>query len=711
MKTNLFNAVLAATLTAVMLIPSVVVADVKLSGLFSDNMVLQRGKETKVWGLADTGEKVTVEFNKQKVQAVAKDGKWIALLKNLQPGGPYKMIIKGKNKIELSNILVGDVWVCSGQSNMAMTVKSCIDADKEIVNSTNARLRLYTVPRLDSTTAIEILNSTWTECNPKTISYFSAAGYFFGSKLVDTQNIPIGLINSSVGGTPVESWTPKEELESNPELVDSNKWVVDTEANIKKATEKEEEAIAKAKADGTAEPKRTNRVWRTQSGLYNGMIAPLLNYTIKGAIWYQGEANAPRAAAYGKCFPAMINSWRKNWNIPEFPFLFVQLSYFGKPNKPDKGQWPLLRETQVQTWQTVPNTGMAICIDVGDVGIHPPNKRPVGERLALLAEHLEKKNNSLIYSGPIYDSVKYENGKAYVKFKYIGDGIKTTKPGQSPAWFCIAGEDKVFYNAEAEIMDKDTVVVSAKDVPNPVAVRYAWAIAPVNNIVNSANLPASPFRTDNWEGIQVPIPLLWEGMPEVIEMKINKTVNANIVCDGKLDEPVWTTNKGVVTDFYALDGAILTMQTTGYVVVDSSNVYIGILCGGQGVKDLVAAKTDTDSSVFQDDAIEIFFDPTDQRSNYYHVVLNSKNVRFDQKCTSEGAGKDPAWNGEYVTATFAGNDYWSTEIVFPINKFPTVQSFALNLCRHVALGNINISWAKIKQTFHNPANFVRVSVK
>jgi len=485
---------------------------IKLSGLFSNNMVLQRGIETKVWGYADNSEKVTVEFNGQKVQSIAKDGKWMVLLKNLQPGGPYKMVIKGKNIIELSNILVGDVWVCSGQSNMEMILKSTINADYETANSTNAQLRLFTSPILDTTTPREVVNSTWTECDPRTVPCFSAAGYFFGRKLVETQNIPIGLINSSVGGTPVEAWTPKEELELNLELADSNKWIVDTEANIKKATEKEEEAIAKAKADSTAEPKRTNRVWKTRSGLYNGMIAPLLNYTIKGVIWYQGESNAPRATAYRKCFPAMINSWRKNWGIAELPFLFVQLSYYGNPNKPDAGQWPLLRETQVQTWQTVPKTGMVVSIDVGDVGIHPPNKKPVGERLALAAGAIAY-GQTTEYSGPIYDSVKFENRKAYVKFAHTADGIRILPENEKPKWFCIAGEDKVFYNAEAEVIGKDTILVSAEEVTNPVAVRYAWAIAPVNNVFNSLSLPASPFRTDDWIDIAVPIPNL-ENMPK-----------------------------------------------------------------------------------------------------------------------------------------------------------------------------------------------------
>ncbi|MFA5858532.1 MAG: sialate O-acetylesterase [Elusimicrobiota bacterium] len=492
-----------------------VYANVTLSGLFSDNMVLQRGMETKVWGYADTDETIIVEFNDQKIQATPGiDGKWMVLLKNLQPGGPHKMVISGKNIIELNNILVGDVWVCSGQSNMAWPMSKTSNAAFDVANSTNPLIRIFTVPRISTTTELELTISKWSECLPATVLSYSGVAYFFGKNMVDTTKVPVGLINASVGATPIEPWMSQKELTTNPVLAEDYKKIVELENSytevpvpVKKTITENIDYDPTALADNT--PKTIKKpvvsAAQRQSVCYNGMISPLLNYTIKGVIWYQGENNSLRTMDYGKLFPAMITSWRQAWNIGEFPFIFVQLAYYGKPEKQDKGAWSIIQEAQLRTWQTVPNTGMVVTLDIGDVSVHPKDKSTVGYRLSLHARKLVFSEN-IECSGPVYDSVKYNKNKAYVKFTHAADGIKVSKPGEKPLWFCIAGEDKVFYNADTVISGKDTVTLTAPEVKNPVAVRYAWAIAPVNNIVNSLGLPASPFRTDNWDNVLVPLP-------------------------------------------------------------------------------------------------------------------------------------------------------------------------------------------------------------
>ncbi|MFA5858779.1 MAG: sialate O-acetylesterase, partial [Elusimicrobiota bacterium] len=289
-------------------------ADITLSGLFSDNMVLQRGVETKVWGYADNGENVTVEFNGQQVQTTTENGKWMLKLKNLTPGGPYKMVIKGKNIIELNNILVGDVWVGSGQSNMAWTMSKTSNAAFDVANSTNPLIRLFTVPRKSTGTELEFIGSKWNECLPSTVHNFSGVAYFFGKNMVDATKVPVGLINSSVGGTPAEAWMSKNELTTNPVLVEDYKKLVELENTYLevKSTFTTTEPVKKKPAVGGSQK---------QSVLYNGMIAPLLDYTIKGVIWYQGEANRKRKSDYGRLLTALITSWRQAWNIGDFPFL------------------------------------------------------------------------------------------------------------------------------------------------------------------------------------------------------------------------------------------------------------------------------------------------------------------------------------------------------------------------------------------------------
>lgn len=481
-----------------MLQVSGVLATVKPHALFSDGMVLQRGIAVPVWGSADTGEKVTVEFNGQSVSTTAADGKWLVRLKPLKAGGPYTLKI---NNLEIKNVLVGEVWVCSGQSNMQWSLRQTDNAATEIANAKYPMIRLFTVPRLEVAQPVKDINATWKECSPESVPGFSAVGYFFGRDLHKTLNVPIGLINNAVGGSPAESWMNEMILKGDGEYKQFHEAYPQQMERYNQASEKHKAAVEKAKADGTKPPNAPGKPWMP-SGLYNGMLAPLMPYAIKGAIWYQGESNAGRAYQYRRLFPTMIKNWRADWGQGDFPFLFVQLAAFG-PNgaKPGESDWAELREAQTMTLSNTPKTGMALAIDVGTYDdIHPRNKQPVGARLALAARNVAYKEK-LVYSGPMYSSMKVEGSRVVLNFQHAGGGLEAK--GGDLKGFLVAGEDKVWHEAKAEIQGKQVIVLSTA-VAKPIAVRYAWAKFPTCNLYNKEGLPAVPFRTDDWPMITAP---------------------------------------------------------------------------------------------------------------------------------------------------------------------------------------------------------------
>jgi sialate O-acetylesterase len=477
-------------------------------------MVLQQGMKVPVWGTADDGEKVTVRFLDQEVSATTQGGKWNVKLEGLKAGGPFTMRVSGRNAIQLKDVYVGEVWVASGQSNMAMSVSRCVNAEKEVADSKNPLLRLYTVPRKVAKEPQQDVASKWVEAGPDTVGAFSAAGYFFGRDLQKALKVPVGIIHTSWGGTPAQAWTRREELEARPEL----KVILDAYAKaleaLPKAMErysqqllKHKEIVAKATKEGKTPPRPPLPPMgpenpHSPAGLYNGMIAPLIPYGIAGAIWYQGESNAGRAVQYRTLFPTMIENWRKDWGQGEFPFIFVQLAAFKKisPETQDT-DWAWLREAQLKTL-SLPETGMAVITDVGEEkDIHPKKKQQVGARLALAARAIAY-GEKIEYSGPLYKTMKVEGDKAILEFTHVGGGLvvgEGTAPdakGQLKG-FAIAGPDKKFVWAKAEIVG-DTIVVSSPEVQAPVAVRYAWADYPICNLYNKEGLPASPFRTDDF---------------------------------------------------------------------------------------------------------------------------------------------------------------------------------------------------------------------
>ncbi|HJZ40660.1 MAG TPA: sialate O-acetylesterase [Bacteroidales bacterium] len=485
-----------------------VTANVTLPRIFSDNMVLQRDMHVPVWGHADPGEIVKAALGVHIAQTTAdENGHWKLYLGPLDPGGPFELTISGNNRITVRNVLVGEVWVCSGQSNMAMEVENCLDAAREKNNANYAEIRQFQVKRTKSTRPLKDVSpvdaktswlNSWEICSPSTVGHFTGTGYFFALELYKKLGIPIGLIHASWGGTTAEAWMPADTfvtdsefsliLEHWPDYNNDEEWLKEEYANFVKETEK-------ARKNGSSLPLYFNQ----PSVLFNGIIAPVIPFGIRGVTWYQGESNAYRAYQYQTLFPALIKQWRRAWQQGDFPFLFVQLAnYHFEPQV-----FPELREAQ-QMALSLPVTAMAVAIDVGDsADIHPKNKQEVGKRLALAARGLIY-GEDLVFSGPVYKSMHVEKGRCWLEFDQTGAGL-TIADNKPLKGFTVAGTDRIFIEAKA-IVDGNRVIVWNENVKDPVAVRYAWANHPQGcNLYNQQNnryfLPASPFRTDTWPGI------------------------------------------------------------------------------------------------------------------------------------------------------------------------------------------------------------------
>ncbi len=489
---------------------SIVKADVKPNSLFGPNGVLQQGVEVPVWGTASIGEKVVVEFAGQKMQTVSTDGKWIVKLKPLKANStPQEMVITGNNKVSIANILIGEVWLCSGQSNMGFPLRSIVpingypSLDKVLEDAVNYPLvRQFSIKVIKSTSTpakIDDVNGKWNVCDPNTAKDFSAVAYFFGRDLFKKLQVPIGLINSSYGGTAIENWISKETLDSFPELnsimVNYEKAMNQFPAKLKDfenaANQKYKVDSALAVQNKSGMPKRATPPMSPAerggpSGLYNTMISPLIPYAFKGCLWYQGEANGSRGMQYRTLLPALINNWRTQWGMGDFPFVFIQIPGW-------KGHYPELREAQLLTWKNIKNTAMTVITDCDDsLDVHPGNKQPVGERALLQASALAY-GGKAEYSGPVYESMKVEGDRVILSFTHLGSGLMVK--GNELKDFVIAGEDQKFVPAKAEIKGKQ-VIVSAVGITNPKAVRMGWRLSPQVNLYNKEGLCAPAFRTD-----------------------------------------------------------------------------------------------------------------------------------------------------------------------------------------------------------------------
>jgi len=461
-------------------------ATVRLPALVGDHMVLQRNAPVPVWGWAAPGEQVTVSFRGQRYLATpTATGRWQVTLPALPAGGPYTMTIQGQNTLTVQDILVGDVWLASGQSNMELPLRDrnapapgayplVLNAEQEVAAATFPQIRQFTVKKAVAyQPQAENEGNGWQVCSPATAGSFSAVGYFFARDLYQRYQVPIGLLSSPWGGTPAEAWVSAEALGQLPDF---------------------QAKVASLAAPATPEKDAQN----IPTVLYNGMIAPLLPYALKGVIWYQGESNVGRAAQYRSLFPALIRDWRARFGQPDLPFLFVQLANFTKALQvPAESAWAELREAQAQAL-TLPRTGMAVAIDVGEgEDIHPADKQDVGHRLALVARQVVYGDKQVVAAGPAFQSMRVANGQVHVKFSNATAGLQLRTGTTTLSGFAVAGADHQFHWASGTLVGSEVVLTCAA-VPTPVAVRYDWANNPTGNLYNREGLPAAPFRTDQW---------------------------------------------------------------------------------------------------------------------------------------------------------------------------------------------------------------------
>lgn len=473
------------TLMLVVSISSQACAEVRLPAVIGDHMVLQHGTELNFWGWAEAGESVSVTVaGKSVATTAAAEGRWTVRHAPLQKMGPVDVVIAGQNTITLKNVVCGDVWFCSGQSNMQWRVLESTGAKEEIAAARHPNLRLFLVERQTALQPQADVEGRWVECSPETIAESSAVAYFFGRDLQAALNgRPLGLIQAAYGGCGAEAWVSDATLRADPLY----------------------QPLLEKAAAANRDPSQANTPNRA-SVLYNGVIAPLQHFAIKGVIWYQGEQNVSRAHQYRTLFPAMIRDWRKTWGLGDFPFLFVQLPNYqpdkskpDRPAEPEASAWAELRDAQRQALQA-PHTAMAVTIDIGDPReIHPKNKLEVGRRLAQLALALAHGQDH-IASGPLYRSHTIMNGTIHLQFSQVGSGLVAR--GGELKGFAIAGADQKFVWARARIEGPD-IIVEADTVAQPVAVRYAWADNPEATLFNEDGYPASPFRTDDWPGITI----------------------------------------------------------------------------------------------------------------------------------------------------------------------------------------------------------------
>ena len=455
-------------------------AKVKLPAIVSSNMVLQRNTTIKLWGWADANEKITIKTSWLKAPIMIQansEGDWTIDAKTTNSKEPQTISIKSKTSdILLENVLFGEVWLCSGQSNMEMTLKGFMGqptygSAEAIAKSNNPNLRLFNVTKFNgSKTPLKDVEkySPWQQASPESVKNYSAVAYFYGSQLQEILDVPVGIIQSSWGGSCVEAWISNEVM-----------------STFQKVEIKEEDIAVRAKEIPTV--------------LFNSMLNPLIPYTIKGMLWYQGESNRGEAEKYTKLFPAMVEDWRKRWNIGNFPIYYTQIApYIYDGNNPlvDKKNSAFIREAQYQCLDLIPNSGIAITMDIGTKDcIHPPKKKEVADRLLYNALHQTYNYKTIEYAGPVFDAMEIKEGGLNLKFKNAANGVYAYDNLEG---FEIAGSDKLFYPAKAKIVDRKTVLVSSDKVPNPVAVRYGWDNWVVGTLFNTNLLPAPSFRTDNW---------------------------------------------------------------------------------------------------------------------------------------------------------------------------------------------------------------------
>jgi len=491
----------SAFLLAIGVVCQPATADVSLPNVFGNSMVLQRDHQNAVWGKAAPGEVVSVAIDSQMHTATADDkGDWKVTLKPMRIGEPKELVVKGKNEIRLTDVLVGEVWICSGQSNMQWTVSNSNDFALEAAAANFPEIRMINFPQVGVQEPVWSHDSrTWMVCSPETVGSFSAVGYFFARQLHQTLGIPIGMINNAWGGSACEAWINRDLLQKDPQYApmmerwSKNETRLGELSALSQVDDKQKAELENLKKQMSGNHRPAN--------IYNGVLKSHIGYGIRGAIWYQGESNAGRAYQYRELFPLMISSWRDEWGQGKFPFYWVQLAdYLAEKPEPADSAWAELREAQTMTMAALPHTGQAVIIDIGEgKDIHPRNKLDVGKRLARWALANEY-GVKIPFRSPEYKSMEVVDGKAVLSFDHVGGGWRPFDVAD-PIGFAIAGEDMKFVMAKAKLLKDGRIEVSAESINNPVSVRYGWADNPVCNLFSVTDLPLTPFRTDDWPGV------------------------------------------------------------------------------------------------------------------------------------------------------------------------------------------------------------------
>ena len=497
------------------LILPTVTAKVSLPDIIGSHMVLQRDQPIPIWGKAASGEKIQVRFNGQNLSAVADEqGNWKIFLAPMEANSsPQSMLISGENILQLEDILIGEVWLCAGQSNMQWTVAQSTGGAEAMAAAENPQIRLFNVSREVAFKKKTGKLASWERCSPQTVAEFSGVGYFFALELYQQQGIPVGMLNASYGGSLCEAWIPREYIaaseELSPCLEREKTWLAErpqVTLDYRQQLADWEEAAKKAEAEGGKAPRRPRvpsamRDYYLSGAIYRNMVEPLVPYRIRGILWYQGEQNEERAEQYELLLTTLIQAWRERWDQGEIPFAIVQLPNFRAVSpEPTDLAWSRLRDSQRKAFLKTSNTGLIVTIDLGEADdIHPPNKLDVAKRLFRWAQ-ADVYDQPGTKSGPLFSKVKFKRGKAVLHFTETGTGLKS-RDGQALEEFAISGPDQQWFWAKAQIKGKNKVLVWSEDVPQPEAVRYAFNNNPANpNLSNETGIPACPFRTDDWPG-------------------------------------------------------------------------------------------------------------------------------------------------------------------------------------------------------------------
>ncbi|MEM1444172.1 MAG: sialate O-acetylesterase, partial [Verrucomicrobiota bacterium] len=631
-------------------------------GLFTDHMVLQRDQPIRVYGTGADGETVKVTLDGDSASANVKDGEWLVTLPAKKAGGPYVLTIEGSETHTLDDVMVGDVWLCTGQSNMAGMLGSYINKAPELYTGhpkTNDRIRLFKLkqdgadePQRDVVTQ-EDFGPSWRLCDEESAPLFSATGYLFGQALQPEVDVPVGLIYATLGGTKAESWVSREILESRPEYEIILDEYEDAVVRHPQAFEVYKTRLAEWRAKPPEERRGTRQPQapmgpnhpKRPSGLFYFMISPLQQFPVKGAIWYQGEGNSGRPEQYQKLFPDLITSWREQWGQGDFPFLFVQLAAFRAYNEqPEDTDWARLREAQTMTL-SLPNTGMATIIDVGhQTDIHPPDKVTVGERLAASALEVAY-GKDVVGSGPMFHGMEINGSEVTLTFDNVGSGLTTravetdglTVPAEELAGFAVCGEDNKFHWAEAKITGKDTIVLSSPEVEAPLAVRYAWANFPRVNLYNEEGFPAVPFRTDQFPRLGTgTVTGIAVGKPHVCNQPIQNGKWGGLT-DGNLGDSnltAWASNGSMNFPKH------VTVDLEGRFQIEAVRVHNSAQGGTKTVQVELSTDGETFNHVgeteFENYSMDAFEIPADKLSEATHVRLvfpDIHDIGFQKKKT------------------------------------------------------------------------------